>query len=220
MNDSRLIFRPIVPVYDLLNHLLSFGMDIRWRKRAARGVAGRVLDLACGTGDLAIELSKTSRVFGSDILPEMLAKARTKTRVSKTKIPLVASRGEALPFRTASFDAVTNAFGIRNFSDRGSGLREAARVLRPGGKLVILEFAIPSNRIFRALYLFYFLRVLPFIGRIISGNTVSYSYLPDSVLKFPSPADFAREITSAGFGDVTIQNLTMGIVRIYSASRA
>lgn len=203
-----------MPVYDLLNRLLSFGMDQHWRRVAARRVdGGLVLDLACGTGDLSIALSRRSRVVGSDILPEMLAVARRKAKA----IPFAASDGEHLSFRDDAFDAVTIAFGIRNFSNRKAGLREMARVLTPNGRLVILEFAIPSNVLFKNLYLFYFLKVLPFVGKMISRNSRSYSYLPESVLGFPEPLQFIEEIRSCGFTDLSTEAMTFGIVRIYSA---
>lgn len=216
--DSRTIFRPIVPVYDPLNRLLSFGMDQSWRRKAAREVLpGRVLDLACGTGDLA--LMDPGRVFGCDILPEMLLVAKKKIHSSGRSIPLIAARGEELPLRRETFESVTIAFGIRNFSDRLAGIKEIARVIKRGGRLVILEFAIPSNTLFKSLYLFYFLKVLPFIGRMISGNSRSYSYLPESVLAFPEPDRFSEELKANGFRDVRSENLTLGIVRLYVAER-
>jgi demethylmenaquinone methyltransferase/2-methoxy-6-polyprenyl-1,4-benzoquinol methylase len=221
--DSRVIFRPIVPVYDLLNRVLSLGRDQVWRRRAAGRISGgRVLDLACGTGDLAEAVARRPgvRVVGCDILPEMLAVARKKRIESAGRVlPLAAAAGERISFRTAVFDAITIAFGIRNFVDRGAGLREMHRVLRPGGLALILEFAVPENTLFRSLYLFYFLKVLPTIGRLVSRDSRSYSYLPESVLKFPQPSAFADEIRAAGFRDVMIESYTLGIVRLYHATR-
>ncbi|MEK8022280.1 MAG: ubiquinone/menaquinone biosynthesis methyltransferase [Candidatus Hydrogenedentota bacterium] len=218
--DSRSIFRPIVPVYDLLNRLLSLGIDQSWRREAARRFsAGRVLDLACGTGDLSLALAPRCRVVGADILPEMLARAMTKKRAARFYFPLVAAAGESLPFKAASMDGVTVAFGVRNFADREAGLKEMARVIRPGGRAVILEFAMPDRKGLRSLYLSYFRGVLPFLGRVVSGDERAYSYLPESVLNFPPPAEFRREILGAGFSEVTIQDLTFGIVRLYDARR-
>lgn len=228
MPDSRHIFRPIVPVYDLLNRILSLGFDQAWRRRAAALLpAGRILDIACGTGDLALAgaARRGTRVYGTDILPEMLAKADLKNRVRRgagksAAAGWVASTGERLAFQAASFDAATIAFGIRNFVDRAEGLREMARVLRPGGRLLILEFGVPTWQPFRALYLLYFRRLLPLAGRLLSGNSRSYAYLPETVLAFPEPGEFEAEIARAGFAAAPSEPLTLGIVRLYSAVRA
>ncbi len=238
MPDSRPIFRPIVPVYDLLNRLLSLGLDQSWRRRAASMLTGgRVLDVACGTGDLALADAARpgTRVVGTDILPEMLAVAARKNsarknaarktsqmmdgEASRAVLGWTASAGERLPFASSSFDAVTIAFGIRNFVDRAAGLGEMHRVLRSGGTLVILEFGVPAFAPFRALYLFYFRKVLPFIGRLVAGNERSYAYLPETVLAFPEPAEFERELEAAGFAAEPSLSLTLGIVRLYFARR-
>lgn len=226
MPDSRPIFRPIVPVYDLLNRCLSLGLDQSWRRHAASHLPrGRVLDVACGTGDLALADAARPgvRVFGTDILSEMLSVAARKNSARRNAAGAVigwtASAGERLPFRSACFDALTIAFGIRNFVDRRAGLVEMARVLRPGAPLLILEFGVPGIRPIRALYLFYFTRLLPFIGSVIAGNPRSYAYLPETVLAFPEPSDFVDEIAAAGFKNVESESLTMGIVRLYRAAR-
>ena len=143
----------------------------------------------------------------------------TKKRAARFYFPLVAAAGESLPFKAASMDGVTVAFGVRNFADREAGLKEMARVIRPGGRAVILEFAMPDRKGLRSLYLSYFRGVLPFLGRVVSGDERAYSYLPESVLNFPPPAEFRREILGAGFSEVTIQDLTFGIVRLYDARR-
>lgn len=228
MPDSRPIFRPIVPVYDLLNRILSLGLDQAWRRRAASLLPkGRVLDIACGTGDLALASAARAgtRVFGTDILPEMLARAAQKNRGRQASggpsaAGWTASTGERLAFRSESFDAATIAFGIRNFMDRQQGLREMARVLRPSGRLLILEFGVPTWPPFRALYLLYFRRLLPLAGRLLSGNARSYAYLPETVLAFPEPGAFEAEIAQAGFTVSASEPLTLGIVRLYSAVRA
>ena len=178
-----------------------------------------MLDLACGTGDLALALAPRCRVIGADILPEMLARANAKKKNARYYFPLIAAAGEALPFTNASMDGVTVAFGVRNFADRHAGLGEIARVLRPGGRAVILEFALPDQKSLRSLYLSYFRRVLPLLGRLVSGDERAYSYLPESVLNFPIPEKFRDEILQAGFTEVIVQDLTFGIVRLYDARR-
>ncbi|RMH58095.1 MAG: ubiquinone/menaquinone biosynthesis methyltransferase [Candidatus Hydrogenedentota bacterium] len=216
--DSRIIFRPIVPVYDLLNRILSFGRDQHWRRVLASSTPpGRVLDLACGTGDVSLALIREADrlVVGTDILPEMLLVAARKTRRRQVSIPFVAARAESLSFRSGLFDAATIAFGIRNFQDRSAALKEIRRVLKNQGELLILEFSIPENLLFRNLYLFYFRRVLPWIGRLISRNSASYSYLPESVLSFPPPKAFAHHIESLGFRVLSIKPLSLGIVTLY-----
>lgn len=219
--DSRDIFRPIVPVYDVLNRILSLGLDQSWRRAAAREARGDlVLDLATGTGDLAFELARDRRVVAADILPEMVLLARAKAGNKKAEaVRFCSGAGEDIPFKSETFDSLTIAFGIRNFRNRLIGLSEMARVLKPGGRLVILEFGVPEGRIFGTLYRFYFQKVLPLIGRVFSGNNRSYTYLPESVLAWPSPDDFASEILERGFEDVKHRPLTFGICRLFTATK-
>lgn len=220
--DSREIFRPIVPVYDLLNRLLSGGLDRGWRRVAAREARGmRVLDLACGTGDLMVELLRTGRpaVVGADILPEMLSRVGGKIGAYAHRSGLVAAAGENLPFASGSFDTVTIAFGIRNFMDWRRGLRQMHRVLRGGGRIVILEFGLPKTTVVRSAYLAYFRGVLPLVGRVVSRDPRAYSYLPDSVLRWPTPESFLAELTSAGFREARETPLASGIVHLYVAEK-
>lgn len=222
------MFDNIAPVYDRLNDIMSFGIARTWRRAAVRRVrrtdARRILDLATGTGDLAIALARRipqARVTGGDISENMLglgcakvAKAGLEERVS-----LVVARAEELPFADAEFDAVTAAFGVRNFADLGRGLSEMARVLQPDGRVFILEFSTPRSKIFGALYRFYFHRVLPRIGGLISKDRRAYSYLPGSVSEFPAPEEFVRMMECAGFTGCRAESLTGGVAYIYTGFR-
>jgi demethylmenaquinone methyltransferase/2-methoxy-6-polyprenyl-1,4-benzoquinol methylase len=222
----RGMFAAIAPRYDLLNHLLSFNIDRLWRHHAVealqwpRAPDGRYLDSCAGTLDLAATLIQQpgfrGRVLAVDFVREMLALGRHK---SPGIIPLNADALE-LPFAPAVFDGLTIGFGVRNLSDLNAGLAEAARVLKPGARLVILEFTIPSRKPFRTLYQFYFRRVLPLVGRIVSKHTNAYTYLPDSVLAFPEPAELADRIRSAGFRDVGYRLLFGGVCALHAGTRA
>src|SRR5512138_149458 len=224
----RRMFGAIAPRYDLLNHLLSLNSDRRWRRRAVdvllQGATldGTYLDACAGTLDFAQELvrrpSFSGRVLAADFTPEMLERGKGKADGA----PLFPAAGDtlALPVRDASMDGATVGFGVRNLSDLDAGLRELVRVLRPGAKLVILEFTTPSWQPFRGIYLFYFRQVLPRIGRMISSHGTAYSYLPASVLEFPDPPELAERMRSAGLRDVTWETRTGGIVAIHSGVRA
>ena len=223
----RRMFGAIAPRYDLLNHLLSLNMDRRWRRRAVDVLMadapadGLFLDACAGTLDLAYELAKrpdfTGRVLAADFTPEMLERGRHKA----AGLALHTAAGDtlSLPLRDAVCDGATVGFGVRNLADLDAGLRELWRVLRPGATLVILEFTTPAWQPFRAFYLFYFRRVLPLIGRMVSSHDTAYSYLPASVLQFPEPAALAARMQSAGFDEVRWERLTGGIVAIHSAVR-
>lgn len=225
------MFARVAPVYDLLNHLLSASLDHVWRRKAARRVevgSAPALDLCCGTGDQAIALQKRgSRVLAADFCLPMVALARRKFArraarekpVAPTPAPLVAD-ALTLPFASAAFGAATVSFGLRNVVDLDGALAELARVVAPGGKLVVLEFAVPRLRPLRALYLFYFRRLLPRIGRWISGDGGAYSYLPSSVLQFPQRQELLDRFAAAGFGDGDWNDLSGGIVCLYAARRA
>lgn len=222
------MFDAIAPRYDFLNHLLSFGIDKRWRRTAVRLVkataGGQVLDVATGTGDVALEIARTTpssvRIVGADFSPEMVALGREKVAASPyaDRIDLRVAPCEDLPFASGSFDSVTIAFGIRNVVDRRLGLAELWRVLKPGGRLIILEFSTPRSALFRWLYHFYFRRLLPVIGGLFSKYD-AYKYLPDSVLEFPSSEEFCTTMTDIGFKSVRCQSLTFGIASIYSGSK-
>lgn len=224
----REMFSGIATKYDFLNHFLSVNIDKRWRRLVSeklRGVlenpSAQVLDVACGTGDLALELQKgaAAKVFGTDFCRPMLTIAFNKNSKNKRAIPYVEADGMNLSFADESFDAVTIAFGLRNFSNWQDGLRELHRVLRSGGKLVILEFSTPVVPGFRQLFQFYFSSILPRIGGAVSGSRGAYEYLPDSVSKFPDQKNLARMIGETGFSDVEYKNLTGGIAAIHSGTK-
>ena len=219
------IFSEIAPRYDLLNHVLSVNVDRRWRRLAVDALGdlatgpGRVLDACAGTCDMSLELAGRPEFSGSvtalDFALPMLAAGRPK--LPGHAVRPVCGDNLRLPFPDGSFDAAMVAFGIRNLADIGGGFREFRRVLRPGGRLVILEFTTPPNRVLRAGYLFYFHRVLPRIGRLVSGHPWAYSYLPASVKAFPGPDALARMLKEAGFGEVGWSYLTAGIAALHFA---
>lgn len=208
------MFNNIAPKYDLLNRLLSFRRDVYWRKRAISLLNVRdgmtVLDLACGTGDMILELQKkvkNVKILGADFSKNMLEIAKGKG----VDAPFVNADAHYLPFKNNSFDRVMIAFGFRNVVNKELGLSELYRVLKDDGVLCILEFSQPEGVIFSKIYRFYFLKVLPFIGGVISGNRDAYSYLPDSVYKFPKKDDYKRMILDAGFKKVEFNFMTFGI---------
>lgn len=222
----RDMFTAIAPRYDFLNHLLSLNIDRRWRREAVslldweRAPAGRYLDCCAGTLDLAATLGNApgfqGRVVGADFVLPMLARGAGK---SPRVIPVNADALD-LPFADARFDGATVGFGVRNLSDLDVGLRELARVLKPGARLVILEFTTPSWQPMRAGYFMYFRHILPLIGRLVSKHTTAYSYLPESVLDFPGPDALAARMTTAGFEAVAWRRRTGGICAIHVGTRA
>ncbi len=222
-NQVRRIFETIAPRYDLLNHLLSFGCDIYWRKKALRltGVNKNsiLLDAACGTGDMAIEAKKlgVKKVFGCDFSLNMLKLFQKKKEWVKTC--LVQATAENMPVKDNSVTNITVAFGVRNFYDIGSGFRSFHSVLKKEGKLTILEFALPKNFFFATVYNFYFKKILPLTGRIISGDKEAYSYLPKSVEEFDEKIDLKKLLIETGFTDVRDSRLTFGIVQVIIASK-
>ena len=223
------MFDNIAKDYDSLNHIMSLSIDKIWRRKAIKkikdvGEAPRVLDVACGTGDFSIAIAKAVKkgeVIGVDISKEMLEVMRQK--VLKNKLESIISQevgdGEALRFPEGSFDRVVNAFGIRNFEDRDKGLREALRVLKSGGRLVILELSRPQNKIIRWFYDLYFLHILPIIGGKVSGDKAAYAYLPASVKAFPGKKEFTDELRRAGFVNITHKAFTFGICRMYTGEK-
>jgi demethylmenaquinone methyltransferase / 2-methoxy-6-polyprenyl-1,4-benzoquinol methylase len=214
------MFDAIAGRYDLLNHLLSLGIDRRWRRRAIDALALRpgevVLDLCTGTADLALATGPGVRVVGVDFAGEMLRLARAKLRArDERRVALVRGDAMRIPLKDASVDAVTIGFGIRNVQHPDAAAREILRVLRPGGRLAILEFGTPSVPGLRAAYLFYFRRALPLIGRIVSRHNDAYAYLPASVAAFPSPDAFLRLLEEAGFSRTRVVQMTFGIVYLF-----
>ena len=222
------MFDRISPKYDALNHLLSLNIDKVWRRKTAKAVAKSqpkaILDLATGTADLALALAKRNpqaHIIGMDISEKMLdiGKAKVSQRKMESQIELCFGDAAALPFGDNSFDAVTVAFGVRNFEDLDKGLSEISRVMKPGGQAVILEFSMPERFPVKQLYRFYFKRLLPFIGKIVSKDKGAYTYLPNSVEKFPKPEAFSRSLASFGLGKCQTKRLTMGIATLYVAEK-
>jgi len=224
----REMFAAIAGRYDLLNHLLSGHIDKRWRRLVARRVrenisstGARVLDVACGTGDLSLTLSEATgaRVVGTDFCRPMLEVAARKTANLEPVIPLIEGDALSLPFRDCSFEAVTIAFGLRNLSDVQRGLVELLRVLKPGGYVAVLEFSKPVVPGFRLLFNVYFTRVLPFLGGLISGSKSAYQYLPDSVTRFPDQKELSSLMRKVGLESVQYENLTGGIAALHIGKR-
>ena len=221
----REMFSGIARRYDFLNHFLSVNTDKRWRRLVRKKLEdvlirqdALVLDVACGTGDLSLELQKNAnaKVIGTDFCRPMLSVAYDKNGKSNEQIPYVEADGMNLSFADASFDAVTIAFGLRNFSNWQDGLRELHRVTKKGGKLVILEFSTPVVPGFKQLFNLYFTQILPRIGGAVSGSRGAYEYLPDSVSRFPDQKNLAKMMSETGFDKVEYVNLTGGIAAIHS----
>lgn len=218
------MFGDIAPRYDFLNRLLSFGIDRRWRKKAVqeihRSPSAKILDIATGTGDVALEIAKqmpsSISITGIDFSGEMIALAREKVeaRELSPRISFTVAPCEEIPFPEATFDAITIAFGIRNVIDRNLGLQEMHRVLKSGGQVIILEFSTPKSAFFRWIYHFYFHTILPRIASLFS-RFEAYKYLPESVSEFPDTKKFKEMMTNAGFINVRHKSLTFGISTIY-----
>lgn len=218
------MFDRIAPTYDVLNHLLSANIDARWRKQAVAALhltgKERVLDACSGTGDLALALldGGAGEVDATDFAPEMLKRAEAKTG---GRARLLVADTTALPFAAGTFDAATVGFGVRNLQDLDAGLRELCRVLKPGGRLCVLEFSRARNPLFRGLFHVYFMLILPLIGNLVSGGADNaYAYLPRSVLAFPGPDALAERMRRAGFARVDMTPLTFGIAHLHVASKA
>ena len=224
----RGMFGRIAPRYDLLNHLLSFNIDRYWRARTVKRVSDllakpdvRALDLCCGTGDLmlALQARGSSLVYGSDFSHPMLVAARRKVEQRRLRSPLFEADALDLPLADTCFDLITIAFGFRNLANYQHGLGELFRILKPGGVVAILEFSTPPNPLLARLYDFYSRAILPTIGGWISGSKEAYSYLPESVRKFPSATDLADQMRSAGFTAVRFERMTAGIVALHIGQR-
>jgi demethylmenaquinone methyltransferase / 2-methoxy-6-polyprenyl-1,4-benzoquinol methylase len=233
----REMFTQIAPRYDLLNHLLSLQLDRLWRARTTkllRPVLNRpdalVLDLCCGTGDLAFALARAgkARILGADFAHTMLVRAKAKSAALSLSasanapprgMPFFEADALRLPFANASFDLVTSAFGFRNLANYEAGLREIQRVLKPGGTIAILEFSEPPQGLFGDLYRWYFTKVLPKIGWLVSGHQSAYTYLPKSVARFFRPAELAALMTSVGYQSVEFREWTIRTVALHTGTR-
>jgi demethylmenaquinone methyltransferase / 2-methoxy-6-polyprenyl-1,4-benzoquinol methylase len=220
----RQMFSTIAPRYDFLNHFLSLGRDIAWRKVAARALretlarpGSRVADLCCGTGDLSFCLGRHSNglVMGADFCHPMLAIARNKANADARSIHFLEADALHLPFGDATLDAVASAFGFRNLAHYGRGIEEIRRVLKTGGRIAILEFSHVRGRVFGPVFRFYFHHVLPRLGKWISGVDGPYQYLPDSVAKFPDQDELAQKLRDAGFRNVSYVNFTGGVAALH-----
>jgi len=220
----REMFAKIAPRYDLLNHVLSANIDKRWRRRVVARLQtllanqGRILDVGCGTGDLSILLfEKTgAQITGLDFCGPMLKLAQTKA----PQLQFIEGDALSLPFAEASFDGLTIGFALRNLADVERGLRELLRVLKPNGHVAILEFSQPVNPVFASLVRFYYWRLLPWLGGLVSGSRGAYEYLPDSISKFPNQETLAAMMRSAGFVDVRFENLCGGVAALHLGRRS
>jgi len=220
----REMFATIAGRYDLLNHLLSLNIDKKWRRLVAKRVRSKIpsesliLDVACGTGDLSLELFEITgaRVVGTDFCRPMLSIAAAKIHAG---VSLIEGDALSLPFKEGSFDAVTIAFGLRNLASVEDGLKELRRILKPSGWLAVLEFSRPSNSILRPVFGFYFRKVLPLLGGIISGSHGAYSYLPASVSRFPDQKELGLLMEQAGLDQVSFENLSGGIAALHLGRR-
>lgn len=223
-DQIRSMFDDVAPTYDFLNHVLSMGTDFYWRWRARQkaksllsGAAPKVLDVATGTGDLAIAMLKLpgATVKGMDVSPQMISIAKKKC----PQISFEIGRAEKINFPDASFNLVTAGFGVRNFEDLGQGLKEFHRVLQPGGHAIILEPMVPRNSMIRSLYMFYFKSVLPKIARLFTRSTFAYDYLPRSVESFPQCDAFLSYLTKAGFRKAEFYPMTFETAIMYVATK-
>jgi demethylmenaquinone methyltransferase/2-methoxy-6-polyprenyl-1,4-benzoquinol methylase len=222
----RRMFGEIAPAYDFLNHLLSLNIDRRWRARTVRLVPpgppgeGPILDLATGTGDLALAYDRAAAgavpIVAVDFCREMLVRGMRKAVRAGTGIRFVEADAQALPFADNTFQLVAIAFGLRNITDPGRGLAEMVRVTRPGGRVAILEFSRPRHWLLGRIYRAYFRHVLPFVGQMLSRNRQSaYRYLPESVLAFPDREELAAKLQDHGLTDVRFEPFTCGIATLY-----
>ena len=225
----RQMFDNIAPSYDKLNHIMSLNVDKLWRRYALKsivdGTPQRILDVACGTGDSTVSIARAAapgtQVTGADISEGMMALVMEKAEKAGVgdRVTLEVADGEALPYADGTFDRVTCAFGIRNFEHKERGLAEFRRVLKEGGRAVILELSVPQNRLVRGCYDLYFMHILPAVGGAVSGDKAAYRYLPASVHGFPSPDVFCRMMEEAGFRHVRVKALTFGLCRMFTGER-
>jgi demethylmenaquinone methyltransferase/2-methoxy-6-polyprenyl-1,4-benzoquinol methylase len=224
--EVRTMFNSIAHRYDFLNHFLSAGIDYSWRRKAIKMLGqnnpGTILDVATGTGDLAIAALKINpeKVIGIDIAEDMVEIGKAKIIAKKIKnIKLQVGDSEDIQFKDHTFDAAMVAFGVRNFEDLNKGLKEMQRVIKVGGEILVLEFSKPEKFPVKQLYAFYFRFILPLLGRMISGDSKAYTYLPESVGAFPHGKEFLSELEKAGFKEVKQKILTFGIASIYTGKK-
>lgn len=223
------MFNTIAPGYDRFNHVSSMGIDNIWRHRAVRQIVDvdkplKVLDVATGTGDFAIAIARKchndrSSVTGIDISEGMLEVGKQKVRRSglTTPISLMVADATDLPYADGTYDRISVAFGVRNFEDLPKGLKEMRRVLKSNGKLIILELSYPDNAFIFSLYKIYAFHIMPFFGKLLTGNTSAFNYLPDSIMKFPKPDKFIPMLRQAGFSKAKCRNFSFGVCRMYVA---
>ena len=224
-NQIQSMFNAVAPKYDFLNRLLSVGYDRYWRRAAVsefKSLENKTfLDVATGTADIPLEIvkrhPKPMQIIGIDFSLSMLKVGEKKISNNKlnSDIKLISGAAENIPFKDHSFDGVITSFGVRNFMNAKQGLREMHRILKPNSKIVVLEFSFPKNIILQWLYRYYFEKILPVTGRIISGHKTAYSYLPSSVINFPQGETFKIMLECAGFKNISLKPLTLGIVTLY-----
>lgn len=225
----RSVFSSIAPGYDRVNRVVSLGIDRSWRRDLVRSCEltsdDRVLDLCAGTGDVSLALARQgspAEVVVTDFVPEMLeiAKQKAESYPGPTRLCFEQADAQDLPFADESFDVATVAFGVRNLPERSRNFAEVHRVLKPGGRYVILEFSRPTSRAFRSVYHTYLRSVVPFVGGVMTGDRESYVYLNDSIRQFPAQRELAEELRAAGFGSVSWRDLTGGIVALHVADKS
>jgi len=227
-DSIRKLFDTIAPTYDFLNHLLSLRRDVHWRRMAVRelqGVGGWILDVATGTGEVPVEMIQEKdtqrKVFGLDFSEPMIKRAQQKIARKGLFRQVALGRGNAidLPFREGVFNASVIAFGLRNILDKEQAILEMIRVIKKGGKVIVLEFTFPRGPLIGRLYSFYFKKFLPWLGGIISGDRAAYAYLPESVAQFPEAEDYEEMLKRSGLQDIRSRRLTFGIASIISGTR-
>ncbi|MDY0131834.1 MAG: bifunctional demethylmenaquinone methyltransferase/2-methoxy-6-polyprenyl-1,4-benzoquinol methylase UbiE [Desulforegulaceae bacterium] len=223
------MFDTIAPWYDFLNRFLSLRQDVTWRKKAVKSLKldqnnPKILDMACGTCDIGLEVlrqNRTAQITGADFSWEMLRFSKKKIRLKnkENSFYLVSSNALYSPFKDQKFNAVTIAFGIRNIVNRQKALENFYSCLKSGGRIAVLELTTPENQFLKSLYLLYFLKILPFIGGLFSKNYNAYSYLPESVINFPSSPDFLKIMEKAGFKNLEYKNFTFGICTLFTGEK-